>query len=158
MIDMVVRSREYRTCMVHRFEKCPGTEPLRSYLQTMLDEEVNDEISFQQWQSIDRTKLVTQSMSVNEYIDLLIETIDALTPHSYIPKCQAKYLKSRKEDLPEDSLIFLGDFAENYTFVVKDEVQSFHWRKQHCTLHPLVPYYKENGNFSRNHFAFPQMI
>lgn len=153
MIDMVVCSRENRTCMVHRCDKCPGTEPLRSYLQTMLDEEVHDEISFQQWQSTDRTKLVTQSMIVSEYIDLLIETIDALTPHSYIAKCQAKYLKSRKEDLPEDSLIVLGDFAENYTFVVQDEVQSFHWSKQHCTLHPIVVYYKENGKLLQKSFC-----
>eukprot|EP00112_Aurelia_sp_Birch-Aquarium-sp1_P006733 Seg1737.9 transcript_id=Seg1737.9/GoldUCD/mRNA.D3Y31 product="hypothetical protein" protein_id=Seg1737.9/GoldUCD/D3Y31 len=134
MIDMVVCSRENRTCMVHRCDKCPGTEPLRSYLQTMLDEEVHDEISFQQWQSTDRTKLVTQSMIASEYIDLLIETIDALTPHSYIAKCQAKYLKSRKEDLPEDSLIVLGDFAENYTFVVQDEIKYVYFSFQQKML------------------------
>ena len=153
MIDMVVCSRQNRRCMVHRCDKCPGTEPLRSYLQTTLDEEMNDEISFQQWQSTDRTKLVKQSMGVNEYIDLLIEALDALTPHSYIAKCQAKYLKSRKEYLPEDSLIVLGDFAENYTFVVQDEVQSFHWSKQYCTLHPAVVYYKENGKLLQKSFC-----
>lgn len=102
---------------------------------------------------MDRTKLVMQSMNVEEYIDILIEAIDALTPHSYIAKCQAKYLKNRKEDLPQDCLIVLGDFAENYTFVVQDEVESFHWSKQHCTLHPIVLYYKENGKLLQKSFC-----
>ena len=38
----------------------------------------------------------------------------------------------------------LGDFAENYQFVVQDEIQSFHWNKTQATLHPTVIYYKLN--------------
>ena len=37
----------------------------------------------------------------------------------------------------------LVDFAENYAFVVQDEVQGFHWNKSQCTLHPVVLYYKK---------------
>ena len=40
--------------------------------------------------------------------------------------------------------IVLLDFAENYKFVVQDEVQSFHWNNQMCTLHPAVVYYKND--------------
>ena len=32
----------------------------------------------------------------------------------------------------------LGDLAENYQFLVQDEIQSYHWSKEYCTLHPLV--------------------
>ena len=39
--------------------------------------------------------------------------------------------------LMESTIIFLGDFAANYPFVVQDEVQSFHWKNMMCTLHPL---------------------
>ena len=34
------------------------------------------------------------------------------------------------------------DFAENQNFLVQDEVQSYHWNSQQCTLHPVVIYYK----------------
>ena len=37
----------------------------------------------------------------------------------------------------------LGDFAENYQFIIQDEIQSFHWSKEYCTLHPIVFYYKD---------------
>ena len=32
-----------------------------------------------------------------------------------------------KENLEENEIIILGGFAENYSFVVQDEVQGFHW-------------------------------
>ena len=35
----------------------------------------------------------------------------------------------------------MGDFAENYTFVVQDEIQSYHWCKKQCSLHPIVIYF-----------------
>ena len=34
-------------------------------------------------------------------------------------------------------MIVLGDFAENYQFLVQ-EIQSYHWSKEYCTLDPLV--------------------
>ena len=58
--------------MVHRCDKCPGTELLKSYLEdayTHLDEDV----SFQQWQSTDRSNLVTVVMLAHEFIDFLVE-------------------------------------------------------------------------------------
>ena len=33
-----------------------------------------------------------------------------------------------------------GDFAENYSYVVQDETQSFHWENKQATLHPFVAY------------------
>ena len=38
----------------------------------------------------------------------------------------------------------MGDFAENHTFVIQDEVQGYHWHKDGCTLHPVVIYSKNN--------------
>ena len=49
----------------------------------------------------------------------------------------------------------LGDFAENYQFLIQDEIQSFHWSKEYCTLHPLVIYYKdENGVLQHQSLCF----
>ena len=73
---------------------------------------------------------------------MIVSSIDTLTTHSYTAKAQSKYLKMRKENLNENSLICLGDFAENFTFVIQDEIQSYHWSKQQATLHPIVIYYK----------------
>ena len=49
-------------------------------------------------------------------------------------------------------MIVLGDFAENYQYIVQDEIQSYHWSKEYCTLHPLVVYYK-NGEGVLKHIS-----
>ena len=46
------------------------------------------------------------------------------------------------DELKDIQTIILLDFAENYSFVAKDVVQSFHWNNSQATLHPFVVYYK----------------
>ena len=36
----------------------------------------------------------------------------------------------------------LLDFAENYSFLVQDAVQGYHWNNSQATLHPFVIYFK----------------
>ena len=51
--------------------------------------------------------------------------------------------------------IVLGDFAENYQFLIQDEIQSYHWSKEYCTLHPLVLYYLgPDGSLQHESFCF----
>ena len=60
------------------------------------------------------------------YKQRLITCMDKLTAHSYIAKCQSKYLKNLKENLNDSECIVLGDFAENNKFIVQDEIQGYH--------------------------------
>ena len=79
--------------------------------------------------------------------EILINSINNLTRHSYLAKAQARYVKSKKESLGVNEVMVLGDFAENYQYLIQDEIQSYHWSKEYCTLHPLVIYYKDaDGN------------
>ena len=88
--------------------------------------EEEDTIEFNQWITTDRSDLIIQLVSIPDYVNMVMEKLVKLTAHSYISKCQSKYLKNHIEKLPSNSAIILGDFAENYSFVVEDEVQVFH--------------------------------
>ena len=48
----------------------------------------------------------------------------------------------------------MGDFAENYQFVIQDEIQGFHWNKQSCTLHPIVLYYMKDNKLMEKSLCF----
>ena len=118
------------------------------YLQitvyNLSDEDLEDEVTYQLWDSTDRTSMSTMVSTLGEFIDLLVKKIDALTSHSFTAKSQAAYLKERKTQLTSESAIIIMDFAENYEYVIQDEVQSYHWSKERCTLHP-VSLYTKNG-------------
>ena len=43
-----------------------------------------------------------------------------------------------------EEVLVLGDFAENYQFLIQDKIQCYHWSKEYCTLHPVVVYFKDD--------------
>ena len=135
--------------MVHR---CPNCSESNTLLQEFLfhtigdfdDFDDDDVIEFSQWTTTDRSILTHHTETVNEYVNIVIEQLHILTAHSYILKCQLRYLKKLKSEIDSSTVLVLGDFAENYQFVIQDEVQGFHWNNSQCTLHPVVTYYQEN--------------
>ena len=155
LIEMIVCNRDSKTCMVHRCQKCPGIKPVQQFLEDHLlqhDSENEDgedpdemEIDFKQWAKVDRTELLSIKLPINEFIELLLEKLDNITTHSFIAKAQSSYLKHLKETLKSDEAIVLGDFAENYSFVIQDEIQGYHWNKSQCSLHPIVIYHSSNN-------------
>ena len=67
----------------------------------------------------DRANLITQSLYVDEFVD-------DMTAHSNISKAQSTCLMIQKENLDSDTCIIMIDFAENYQYVLEDEIKSFH--------------------------------
>ena len=142
----------------------PDSGVLEQYLNQQLkseNEEANQDseeeevhIQFQQWTNVDRSELVSHIRPVSEFISLLIEKLQALTTHSFIATSQAKYLKKVKEELREEEVIVLGDFAENYKFIIQDEIQGFHWNKQSCTLQPIVIYHIKDNKLTERSLCF----
>ena len=79
-------------------------------------------IEFSQWTSKDRANLTSCRENVPQFINLVIQELEKLSAHSVIAKCQSNL----EENLEENKVIILRDFAENYSFVVQDELQGFH--------------------------------
>jgi hypothetical protein len=44
----------------------------------------------------------------------------------------------------------LGDFWENYSFIIQDAAQGFHWSNQQATIHPFVSDFKNSKNKLEN--------
>lgn len=145
LISKLVCDSSNKECMMHRCEACPGREALQKFLdEKLVDVDPDDEFHFSQWDTTDRATLSTRTTTYEEYKDFLIDKIDNLTRHSYITKCQTRYLTKKKENLCSNEVLVLVDFAENYQFLIQDEIQSFHWSKEYCTLHPVVLYYRDS--------------
>ena len=64
-----------------------------------------------------------------------------LTEHHFIAKNQSEFLRVKKVSLKFDEAVLIPDFAENYSFVVQDCAQSYHWNNAPATIHPSVLYY-----------------
>ena len=104
--------------MVHQCPNCLGVLNLLSFLHEQIYDNgiIDQEITFQQWESTDRTTLVCMVMDVADFLQFLAHKMDQLTSYSFIAKCQVKHLSTLKENLHlyPTSCIVLADFAENY--------------------------------------------
>lgn len=58
--------------------------------------------------------------------------LNKLSPHSYLTKSNSRYLKQKKEEMGVDVYLFLGDFAENYKFMIQTMV---HFSLQEVLVH-----------------------
>ena len=47
----------------------------------------------------------------------------------------------------------IADFSENYSFVLQDEAQGFHWNNSQATIHPFVVYYTESGELHEQSYV-----
>ena len=83
-------------------------------------------------------------MLVDDFTELSVSSTDDMTIHGFISKAQSSYFKDCKGNLQNDSCIVILDFAENNQFIVQDEVQSFKWNNEQCSIHPGALYYRES--------------
>ena len=113
LMKIFVCDIENMECMVHKCENCPGSDALHTYLQKKFKEyDVDDDITFSQWDSTDRTALRTCTAPAEDFLEQLVYKIDKLTTHSFIVKSQVRYLKTRKAEMDDTSCLILLDFAE----------------------------------------------
>lgn len=77
--------------------------------------------------------------------ELLCETAKGLHPyarHVFNAKWQFTQFKLLKDRLPNDWLLTVSDYSENYRCCHQDEVVSAYYQYQQAVIHPTVAYYK----------------
>ena len=148
LAEMVCDSMN-RKCMLQFCSNCPGRQQLQNLLQKLFDDndtEPEDQIEYKQWMHTDGTKVVDLKLLCNKFLDLVLEKFDLLRHHHFIDKSQSQFLQTKKEKLDNDTIIIILDFAENYSFLVQDAIQGYHWENSQATLHPFCAYYKQDGS------------
>ncbi|KAK6191045.1 hypothetical protein SNE40_002794 [Patella caerulea] len=122
------------------FRKCHVCRDFVSSLQTELMEAYNDHaVDDQQWTSTDRPQLHTVTMHLDEFAENFSEkVVIKLVRHDFKAKSQSAFLKQKKEVLVDGEFVVIGDFSDNFPFVVQDVAQGYHWNNAQAAIHPWV--------------------
>ena len=102
LMKKIVYDIDNLECMIHRCENCPVYDALQKYLENTFEQydlDTDEEMSYTQWDSTDRTTLRTHTASIEDFIESLVYKIDNLTTHSFIARSQSQYLKQHKTEL-----------------------------------------------------------
>ena len=135
-------------CYLNECRQCPGVATIKASLLNLLDENTIDNITYQQWVNVDRSTLETICQTADDFVESFVEKLKILIPHSFIAKQQAYFFSKCKSSLKPGELLVVADFSENYSFVIQDAAQAFHWSNLQSTVHPFVVYYRHSDRES----------
>ena len=132
-------------CYLGECDACPGVTMLKEKLIAFLDANDTDQIIYKQWNTTDRSTLETYCVPAEEFVDIFCEKLELLRPHSFIASEQASFYTWRKTSLQTGEILVTADFSENYSFILQDASQGFHWNNSQATIHPFVAYFVDLG-------------
>ena len=89
-------------------------------------------------------KLVLMDITgkVTGLIDTIVTDIGPFAQHSFIAVWQQDKFRHLKNNVPDNTLVQVLDFGQNYLCTFQDEAQGAHWYHNQVTIHPIVCYYK----------------
>lgn len=82
-----------------------------------------DRIEYKQWTTTDRSTLETKPLSVDDFLGNFLGAIPKVCQHDFIAKQQSLFLQDSKGTITPKEPLVVGNFAENYSFVVQDAAQ-----------------------------------
>ena len=107
--DSTTQLSDYHVCMVLTVCEYPDAEcyfgdcsdsagmtKIKEIIQEAVYQSEINEISFKQWVSTDRTKLLTTILPIEEFIEEMDKQLESLLCHDFIPKKPSLHLKSLK--------------------------------------------------------------
>ncbi|KAH7936798.1 hypothetical protein HPB49_004752 [Dermacentor silvarum] len=94
-----------------------------------------EEIQLATWEAGD---LVKKVLDADTFLNHLRVLVAKWIVHNHIRKTQGKAIYEEKQCTQRGSIVFHFDFAENWTVVLPDEVQAYHWKKQQVSVFTCV--------------------
>ena len=134
------------SCRLGHCSLCPPVDNLKQLLQNIFSDSGIEELTYSQWVNTDRSDLKTVTESVEDFVSKFCDRLILLRKHGFIAKQQNKAFSEIKENLKTGEVLVVGDFSENFQFIVQDCSQSWHWNHGSVTLHPFCCYYKDENN------------
>lgn len=160
LIDHAVCDASNADCMNGDCSDCPGTQGVLDFLLLIMADvkdldDLDCDVKYKQWVSSDRRcRLVDVEEGYEEFLENLSAEVRKLTKHHFVADEQSKFFKKLKATVSDGEAVVVGDFSENYTFKVQNEIQSHHWNAPQCTVHPFVVYWNENGEERCKSYCF----
>ena len=139
-----------KQCIQRHCDKC-GSSKLQEVLEDLCKKAEGKTVKWNKWENktfTDKKQRVTRKVlsdvsgCIQELVDELVIECKPFALHLHVAQWQRNQLKHLKENLPDQWIVSVEDFAENFRTVYQDEVQSAHFQYQQATLFTQVSTFK----------------
>lgn len=119
------------TCMTGNCNECTVN------LSSLIEERdmLSCSTKWKQWKDIEgHPQLTVTEGSVEAVLNELQSQLKVFKRHVFVKRVQSKVFIEMKRNVEDDEVILQVDFAENYSSLLQDEIQSAHWNNTQITL------------------------
>lgn len=110
-------------------------------------QELSENVTYKQWCDVEgRLKVMVNEETVEDACTELQNQLPIYKKHCFVKKVQGEYFEKKKLNLSEDDIVIQIDFAENYSNVAQDEIQSAHWTHDQITVFTCCAWSKNKTN------------
>lgn len=126
-------------CYLGFCSECPKEEKIENVLKYS----VGMDIKYNVW---DKNDIITKVESHEDFVCNFKAYLPKFLAHEYLYTKQRDYVHELKNGLMDggSTAMLTVDFGENYSFVVQNATQGFHWNNRQATICPFVVHFKRN--------------
>lgn len=81
-----------------------------------------------------KLQLVYKNTTSDEFLAYFRPKVQFFVQHSFVAKWEDRQFRDCLNNFPDDAIVSVVDFAENYSFQVQNEVQSMHWHSYQVSI------------------------
>ncbi|KAJ4425792.1 hypothetical protein ANN_27417 [Periplaneta americana] len=110
------------------------------------DTDLLQEVKWKKWEKNNsgQLTLASKTSTLKSILTEINNSLPAFKCHVFVQKQQAKYFDEKKTGLKPGEVVLQVDYAENYSLILQDEVQSAHWQHPQVTLF-IACFWHEKG-------------
>ena len=142
LLDISVCDQENYTCMANMCDECKNFS-----IQGLVDDEsINNNILWKEWKDVNgRFYVSEQQGTVHDCLQEIDKQFHSFKMHCYVKRMQSRHFEDLKIHTTNETAVLQVDFAENYTAVLQDEIQSAHWHQKQVTLFTAIAWVGDNS-------------
>lgn len=147
LVSLLVCDVTEENCMMGKCDTCSVTS-FYDKLSGLVDDHgtlLDKEFTWKQWkESESRVSVVIEEGTLEDVIHTMANQMQHYMRHCFVKRVQSLHFEGIKTSLQdkEDTVLLQVDFAENYSVLFQDEIQSAHWAHQQITIFTAVAWCK----------------
>lgn len=147
ILASIVCSTENLVCVFKECEKCPSENTIDLKVINLTEDDNSEEITYSHWEKAD---LVQKTAIIQDFLITLRKVAIDILLHKKIKDIQRTAIKESKvlAKTSSSQLVLHVDFAENWSILLQNEVQSAYWSKKQISVFTAVCYYGKDENRS----------
>lgn len=133
-------------CATEHCSRC-DYNAIEASLRAETEDSCDEEVSFWMWKTIDsRVQLSEETCTIGELITKVTTSFSrAYRFHRYVKVKQRAFYQKKLVALLQGEVLVVLDFAENYSFLLQEEVTSHYYARAQCSLLTIAVYYMSSS-------------